>query len=628
MSIENPGPEFLKQKYDLHNSSEVKSAANRTEHRTGEKLPHDAESQIQNYLDRLKEITDRENPDESERLIGKLKDILHDRYVIKPEEIPEAYFENQREMARELGHGDIEITQEMRDQLTDVIISDQKSTLDNWVDYLSGSDAVYPDWLKYWSFRSVLTMGGYDKEKHSFSKRSKGTTKPFSDLNREALAYVLDAVSKKYQGRQIETLEGEEKEDFQRLLNSENFAKLYAWAIEKVTPASHEQLTEVEGQWIKYSQGSDPTKDIPDGFDRALVPSLQGHGTGWCTAGEQTAQTQLEGGDFYVFYSLDDKNNPTIPRAAIRMEGDQIGEVRGIAPEQNLDPYIADTVEKKLQEFPDGKAYEKRNADMKQLTYIEHKMKAGETLDKTDLIFLYEINAPIEGFGYQRDPRIQELRHMRNPFDDAPIVLDCSKEEVVFRPEKINETTKAYIGPLSPGIFDRLTNIEHIYTTFPEGKIRKSQLEIGGKSAQELEQELVENKIYVSDWAKDLLHSPDFKTLPNPEQIDLVRLKVRDFGFFTGATTSEIYARAEDLGLELCPAEVGPHQRLKDTDQKLYDYYRIAMKQISDRSGDPGVFSLIHDDGGLGLYGIIAPPDGRWRPGGELMFRLPQVSES
>ena len=68
-----------------------------------------------------------------------------------------------------------------------------------------------------------------------------------------------------------------------------------------------------------------------------LVKSLQGHGTGWCTAGESTARTQLDGGDFYVYYSNDDKGKPIIPRAVIRMNGDSIGEIRGIAHEQNLD---------------------------------------------------------------------------------------------------------------------------------------------------------------------------------------------------------------------------------------------------------------------------------------------------
>ena len=275
--MENPN--FLKNKYGLHNSEEVKKAAKRAEARTGEKVPQDPSEQIQNYLDRFKEIIDRKNPEEREHGMEALKRILHNKFVIKPEEIPESYFENQKRLAREQGHGDIEITDEMRGELTEVIVADQKSTLNNWVDYLSSSDATYPDWLKYFAFRSVLQMGEYDKEKKQFAKRSKGTTKPFPDINREALAYVLDAISQKYGKSHIDLLAlgVEEKKDFIKLLEAENFSKLYAWALEKLTIAPTESLEKVAGKWVKYNQNSD---HLP------LVESLRGYGTGWCTAGE------------------------------------------------------------------------------------------------------------------------------------------------------------------------------------------------------------------------------------------------------------------------------------------------------------------------------------------------------
>lgn len=347
-------PEFLKRKYDLHNTEEVEQAAKRAEIRSGERVPQYPAFRIQNYLDRFNEILEREDPEKREHGIEALKRLLHSKFVIKPEEIPEGYFENQRRLAREQGHGDIEITQEMRDQLSEVIIADQESSLDKWVDYLASPDATYPDWLKYWASRSVLGLGEYNKEKKQFTKRSKGTTKPFPDLNREALAYVLDAIEKKYQKEKISltALEAEDKEKFAKLLQAENFSKLYAWAIEKVTPTSVDQLSITLGKWVKYDRNSD---HMP------LVQSLQGHGTGWCTAGESTAETQLKGGDFYVYYSLDREGKPTIPRAAVRMQEGSIAEVRGVAAEQNLDPHICSVVQEKLNDFPDGKQYEKKS---------------------------------------------------------------------------------------------------------------------------------------------------------------------------------------------------------------------------------------------------------------------------
>ena len=103
-------------------------------------------------------------------------------------------------------------------------------------------------------------------------------------------------------------------------------------------------LEVTEGAWVRYEQGSDHMR---------LVDSLQGYGTGWCTAGEHTAETQLSGGDFYVYYSKDGNGEYKNPRVAIRMQGSNIAEVRGIAEGQNLDPFIIDVADEKLKEFSD-----------------------------------------------------------------------------------------------------------------------------------------------------------------------------------------------------------------------------------------------------------------------------------
>ena len=622
------GSDFLKEKYDLHNSDEVESAVLRIESKTKEKVPKNPDARIQNYLDRLSRVI---NPPELEghpdfdrqgRNLSILKNAMYEKFVIKPDEIPESYWENQKRIIRERGQGaDLDQVdfETLKEQNTEAIIADQESSLDTWVDYLASKDAKYPDWLKYFAIRSVTSMGGFDKERHAFTKRSKGTTKPFPDLNREALAYVLDAVEKKYESKtDLANLEGEKKEQFEKLLTLENFAKLYAWAIEEVTPASVEQIRNTEGRWVRYEQGSD---HMP------LVDSLQGHGTGWCTAGESTARAQLDSGDFYVYYSYDQSGNPIIPRAAIRMEGDSIGEVRGIAKEQNLDHYINDVVQNKLHEFPDGRTYEKKVAAMKMLTDIDNKVKSKQELTKDDLAFLYEIDSKIQGFGYHEDPRIKELRGSRDTNADALIVLECEADEIAHSQEEINEKTKAYIGQLFPRIFQRLSHLENIYTSFPEGNIRREKVEIGGKSSDILESELESRGINISDYAKDMLRSKDFKTLENPESMNLVKLKVGDLGFDSYSTTNELYARAEEIGLELCPAEVGPYLRLQDTDQPRDDWYNIAMKQIADRSGNPAVFSLNSLDGGLWLRSSWARPVTLWHSDFEFVFRIPQVSQ-
>lgn len=612
---------LLKNKYNLHTAPEVTQAAKRTEQKTGEKVSQNPEERIQNYLNRFKDILDRGGEDQRERNLDRIKYLFHSKYVIKPNEIPESYFDLQRRIAREQGHGDVEITKEMRAQLTEVIITDQKTSLDAWINYLSSPDAPYSDALKYFALRSILSMGEYDKKTKSFTNRSKGTVKPFPELNREALAYVVDVVEKKYKGDPLDlsNLKDSEAQELNKLLQGENFAKLYAFAIEKVTPASPEDLANIQGKWVKYDRGSD---HMP------LVQSLQGHGTGWCTAGESTAAIQLQGGDFYVYYSNDKDGKPTIPRAAIRMDDNKIGEVRGIGPDQNLDNGAEKVVEEKLKEFPDGKEYQKKVADMKHLTEIENKVKENVALTQSDLIFLYEAESPIQGFGYDEDPRIAEIRSQRNPKEDMPIFFGCSADEIATNVDEISPNTKAYVGPLEKGIFDRLPkDFEHIYISFPEGKVRMRPVEVGGKTREQLLSELEENKMGVAVIAKEMILKPEFTTLPNPEILYTVEIPVEGLGLNESPTTDEIYKKALSIGLDLCPAELGPHLRLAYKNQEIDDEIYLAMKQITDaKEDDLRVFSLNRNKSGeMWLRGTWADPkQDRWGDGHNFVFVLPK----
>lgn len=631
--MENPGSQFLNEVFKLNKSPEVESAVNRAEVRKGERVPQDVDTRIQSYLDRLREILHDANPSKREKGRNFLKQMVYGKYIVKPDQIVDYRLQTDQRIARQQGHGNIEITPDIRDrayeELAGVIeetIGQQTDSLDAWMDYLLSEDATYPDWLKYYAFRNILSLTAYDHQKGEFPKRSTGsvdwtTLREFPELNREALAYVLDEIENKYQGVT-------RKEDIRKLLQGENFAKIYAKAYEQATPANTERLAIIEGRWVKFDQGSDP---------RQLVDSIQGHGTGWCTAGESTARSQLQGGDFYVYYSLDEQNQPTIPRVAIRMDGDSIGEVRGIADNQNLDPYVGGIVQEKLAEFPDGKAYEKKTSDMRWLTTIENRMNAGRNLTKDELIFLYEINGTIEGFGYQRDPRIAELRARRDPIEDAPVVLDCDPGEIAWNRHEVSTHTKAYIGPLFPGIFEEFSGLEHIYTSFPEGKITRDEVVIDTKDRKELLEAMKKQGINISSYAQEMIESPDFmptqsglnsikrlfkgERSPITETVDIVRLKVRDFGFTNYPTTTELFAKAEEFGLELCPAEVGPQYRLQQTDQPMGDWFYIGMKPLV-ASGDPGVFKLGRHSHGLWLSDDWAKPDDSWFLDDEFVFRF------
>lgn len=656
MSLEQ-NPFFLKKKYNLHTSEEVERAARRQEQKSKrsnlalreeglegpllqEKVPQDPASRIQNYLDRFKEITDREDPADRERGLEAFKRLIHRTAIIKPENVPESAFILEQRIARELGHGTIKITDEFRNKKGEEIINNQTQSLDKWIDYLASPDAQYPDWAKYWAFRSVLGMGKLEKktdedgkESAVFKARDEATLAAFPPHNPRALAVTIDALLLKLQEERkpkdkreaVKNLSKKLDGDaFQKLLSTENFSKIYTQFLIELPAYSIEGLQETRGKWIKYPQGSDPAP---------LVNSLEGYPLEWCTAGYDTARTQLMGGDFYVYYSIDEDGNAKIPRAAIRMEQDSstssgqgIAEVRGIAPDQNLDPYIGGVVQEKMKDFPDGEAYAKKAGDMKQLTAIEKKLQVGEDLDKDELVFLYEMNGKIKGFGYdERDPRVDEFRSQRNPELDMPTIFGCEPNQIARNPGQVDEFTQAYVGPFFPNIFNILGHLEHIYTFFPEGKIIRYSVEIGGQTAEQLKAALERAGIGIHYYARPLIRRVEFKAAKGPEQINLVRLKVGDlFGDQDVHTTDDIYRKADQLGLELCPAEVGPHLRLKLTDQPINEWLLIAMKQIANSEGRLYVFMLEsqgHGDGLLLSY-HLAEPTKEWPPECEFVFRL------
>ena len=602
---------------ELQTSEEVQDAVEKQGRLEEEKVPNNPTERIEAYMDRLENIF--LNPDERvrERNLEMFRDKIYDAFIIKKENFPESYFELQQRIARERGQAVEEIPDNVREQMMDVAIEDQRASLDAWMDYLTSDDAMYPAWFKYFVWKNITKLSQFDKERGEFKKRTDSTVAPYPDIYREPLAQIADIYLKVKEDNR--NLKGPEVRD----AFSKKFPALYAELISKSLAASMENREEVKGEWKKYQQGQSGDAD-------QLFESLEGKGTGWCTAGKSTAETQIENGDFYVYYTNDSNGEPTQPRLAIRMEGDnRIGEVRGILPHQGVEPIMQEALDEKLQDFGgEADAYRKKSGDMKILTALDQKREQEEPFTKDDLVFLYEINSSIEGFGYQTDPRIAELRKGRNAEEDMLVIFDCTKEKIAHVPSQITKDTKAYVGQLEPGIFQKLPEgLEHVYTSFPEKKIRRENIEIGGKTAEQLIAEMEAAHINISDYAKSMMENRDFVPGKNREEATLIRLTVADLGFKTSATTDQIYERAQILGLELCPPDTGPNYRLKYKNQPLNEWIRIGMKQIADSDGSPSVFFLARRDDGLWLDDGWAKPGLGWRPDGEFVFRL-RKSES
>jgi hypothetical protein len=90
---------------------------------------------------------------------------------------------------------------------------------------------------------------------------------------------------------------------------------------------------------------------------------------------------------------------------------------------------------------------------------------------------------------------------------------------------------------------------------------------VGGLTKAALIHELKRNNISMNEYAESLFASDCFTTSETRYPLTTVELTVRNLGFRAGATTPAIYARAGQLGLGLCPLELGPHLRLQYRDQ-------------------------------------------------------------
>ena len=404
-SLDYTGELFLDKSFkDLYRSKEVLNGARDKSQKA---------KNIRRYMERLEELHQRvnESPRDNDRNL--LKKLYYDKYVIKTSDIPESYYKHQQEILLERGYGHVSLTNEQKKELAKQVIEEQKKSLDYWIDYFTSRDtSMYPMWAKYWAFQGMLKLGSYDKESRSFRRRTKGTTAPFIELNQEALALSIDMLLKYLNREELND------KDLEKIIESGVFGKIYAYNLIYLDKQEKEKGNTNAGIWIKYPKGSDHMK---------LVKSIQGKGTGWCTAGEDIAKNQLSHGDFYVYYSYDKNNQPTIPRIAIRMEYDKIAEIRGVAANQNIEPEMENIVSKKLEEFPDKDKYKKKVQDMQQLTKIYKECQSRE-LTTEELIFLYEMNGKIKGFGNAKDPRIEEILSRRNKIKDLSNIFSYQKK--------------------------------------------------------------------------------------------------------------------------------------------------------------------------------------------------------
>lgn len=93
------------------------------------------------------------------------------------------------------------------------------------------------------------------------------------------------------------------------------------------------------------------------------------------------------------------------------------------------------------------------------------------------------------------------------------------------------------------------------------------RIEVGGLSKETLMEMMESQSVKLNEYAHRLFEDERFTTSKEKYSVDTVERTVMDLGFSEGATLSQIYERARERGLGLCPLELAPHFRLQYRDQ-------------------------------------------------------------
>lgn len=168
---------------------------------------------------------------------------------------------------------------------------------------------------------------------------------------------------------------------------------------------------------------------------------------------------------------------------------------------------------------------------------------------------------------------------------------------------------------------------------YPNCPTIQRRVEIGHFTKLQLIQKLNDHSVMMNAYANRIFTDDKFTTSDIAYSVNTVELTVRDIGFPEGANIIQIYKRAEEVGLYLCPLETGPYLRLQYLDQEEgyigkpsfqhqapYGSITIASKKLYEDDDFPKGFYLRKIDGVLWLRGYICGYDNVWTPDDHFIF--------
>jgi hypothetical protein len=220
---------------------------------------------------------------------------------------------------------------------------------------------------------------------------------------------------------------------------------------------------------LETEKNIDPTVDFLDeyykqldtlGVENAAIKLNKGAaGTPWCTgASESTARSQIESGDFYIYYKQGR------PEVAVRMDGtNKVGEVRGNSPNQALN----EEQQKLAEEFLQGSDFVGADKYLKQFA---NKQKAIELIKGSGTFTPKELidNKVVDGDTIRS-------RAVRNLLDFSIV------DGYSIRPDPTEKVNEFFIAQLQKSVEAAYENgyyIGHDVKVF-DGDIRK--IRFGGK---------------------------------------------------------------------------------------------------------------------------------------------------
>jgi hypothetical protein len=175
---------------------------------------------------------------------------------------------------------------------------------------------------------------------------------------------------------------------------------------------------------------------------------------------------------------------------------------------------------------------------------------------------------------------------------------------------------------------------------YPDCPVVKRTIEVGGMTKQQLLQRLKQASISLNEYGERLFADDLLTASAERYWVETVELTVAGLGFQEGAPLDQIFQRAGELGLSMCPLELGPYTRLQyldqpeglsaDTSQRHQapaGSITIASPVLTDDHDVPKGFYLRNVDGSLWLRGYIADYLHIWNPNDHFIFAEPSSGE-